>query len=173
MSETTGSKPAESGTEEARPSMGRVFLVVIDESPEMKVALRYACRRVAKSGGRVAMLYVMEPADYQEWVGVSNLMRDEARQQAEAIMQKMAGEVQKHAGSFPILHFREGDRQDEVLKLIDEEPSISILVLGAATGPKGPGPLITSLTSKQVGKLRIPITIVPGNLSDADIESIA
>ena len=115
----------------------------------------------------------MEPADFQEWVGVSNLMRDEARQQAEAVMQKMAGEVQKHAGSFPILHFREGERQDEVLKLIDEEPSISILVLGAATGAKGPGPLVSALTGKQVGKLRIPITIVPGNLSDADIENIA
>jgi len=157
----------------APPSMGRVFLVVVDDSPEMKIALRYACRRAARTNGRVAMLYVMEPADFQEWVGVSNLMRDEARQQAEAVMQKMAGEVQKHAGSFPILHFREGERQDEVLKLIDEEPSISILVLGAATGAKGPGPLVSSLTGKQVGKLRIPITIVPGNLSDADIENIA
>lgn len=157
----------------APPSTGRVFLVVVDDSPEMKIALRYACRRAARTNGRVAMLYVMEPADFQEWVGVSNLMRDEARQQAEAVMQKMAGEVQKHAGSFPILHFREGERQDEVLKLIDEEPSISILVLGAATGAKGPGPLVSSLTGKQVGKLRIPITIVPGNLSDADIENIA
>lgn len=166
MSETT-----EPNT--APPSTSRVFLVVVDDSPEMKIALRYACRRAAKTNGRVAMLYVMEPADFQEWVGVSNLMRDEARQQAEAVMQKMAGEVQKHAGSFPILHFREGERQDEVLKLIDEEPSISILVLGAATGAKGPGPLVSALTGKQVGKLRIPITIVPGNLSDADIENIA
>lgn len=170
MSESTaGTGEAKPGT----PSTSRVFLVVVDDSPEMKVALRYACRRAAKTQGRVAMLYVMEPADFQEWVGVSNLMRDEARSQAEAVMQKMAGEVQKHAGSFPILHFREGERQDEVLKLIDEEPSISILVLGAATGAKGPGPLVSSLTGKQVGKLRIPITIVPGNLSDADIENIA
>ncbi|TDQ82212.1 nucleotide-binding universal stress UspA family protein [Dongia mobilis] len=178
MSEATNAKsgdgkPGETRAGEDKPGMGRVFLVVVDESPEMKVALRYACRRAARTGGRVAMVYVMEPADYQEWVGVSNLMREEARQQAEAIMQKMAGEVQKHAQSFPILYFREGERQDEVLKLIDEEPAISILVLGAATGPKGPGPLISSLTGKQVGKLRIPITIVPGNLSDADIENIA
>lgn len=172
MSDMTDQSAAEKPNSE-KPVMGRVFLVVIDDSPEMKVALRYACRRAAKTNGRVAMLYVMEPTDYQEWVGVSNLMRDEARQQAEAIMQRMAGEVQKHAGSFPILHFREGDRLDEVLKLIEEEPSISILVLGAATGPKGPGPLISSLTGKQVGKLRIPITIVPGNLSDADVENIA
>jgi hypothetical protein len=135
--------------------------------------LRYACRRAASTGGRVAMAYVMEPGDYQEWVGVSNLIRDEARQQAEAIMQKMAGEVQKLSGKFPILYFREGDRQEEVMKLIDEEPTISILVLGASTGPKGPGPLISALTGKAIGKLRIPITIVPGNLSEADVENIA
>lgn len=151
----------------------RIFLVIIDESPELKIALRYACRRAAKTGGRVAMAYVMEPADYQEWVGVSNLIRDEARQQAEAIMQKMAGEVHKLSGNFPILYFREGERQDEVMKLIDEEPTISILVLGASTGPKGPGPLISALTGKAIGKLRIPITIVPGNLTEADIENIA
>ena len=70
--EKTADKPAS--------TLGRVFLVIVDESPELKVALRYACRRAAKSGGRVAMAYVMEPTDYQEWVGVSNLIRDEARQ---------------------------------------------------------------------------------------------
>lgn len=153
-------------------TLGRVFLVVVDQSPELKVALRYACRRAAKSGGRVAMAYVMEPGDYQEWVGVSNLIRDEARLQAEAVMQKMAGEVQKLSGNFPILYFREGERQDEVMKLIDEEPTISILVLGAATGPKGPGPLVSALTGKAMGKLRIPITIVPGNLSEADLDNV-
>ncbi|MBI2255888.1 MAG: universal stress protein [Proteobacteria bacterium] len=156
-----------------KPTMGRVFLIIVDESPELKVAIRYACRRAAKTGGRVAMCYVMEPSDYQEWVGVSNLIRDEARTQAEAIMQKMAGEVQKLSGNFPILYFREGERQEEIMKLIDEEPSISILVLGAATGSKGPGPLISALTGKAIGKLRIPITVVPGNLSEADIENIA
>ncbi|WP_374656005.1 universal stress protein [Dongia sp.] len=171
MTEPTD-KPAEKPAPD-KPTMGRVFLIIVDESPELKVALRYACRRAAKSGGRVAMAYVMEPTDYQEWVGVSNLIRDEARTQAEAIMQKMAGEVQKLSGNFPILYFREGERQEEVMKLIDEEPTISILVLGAATGSKGPGPLISALTGKAIGKLRIPITVVPGNLSDTDIENIA
>jgi len=168
----TDEKPTEKPTGE-KPTLGRVFLVIVDESPELKIALRYACRRAAKTGGRVAMCYVMEPSDYQEWVGVSNLIRDEARTQAEAIMQKMAGEVQKLSGNFPILYFREGERQEEVMKLIDEEPTISILVLGAATGSKGPGPLISALTGKAIGRLRIPITVVPGNLTEADIENIA
>jgi hypothetical protein len=46
-------------------------------------------------------------------------------------------------------------------------------VLGASTSPKGPGPLVSALTGKFVSKLRIPVTIVPGNLSDDDVESIA
>jgi len=73
----------------------------------------------------------------------------------------------------PVLYFREGNRREQVMKLIDEEPSISILVLGAATGNKGPGPLVSALTGKYVGKMRVPVTIVPGNLSAEDIEKIA
>jgi nucleotide-binding universal stress UspA family protein len=152
---------------------GRIFLVVVDDSPEMKTALRYACRRAAKSGGRVAMVHVSEPTGFREWVGVSQLMQDEARQQAEAVMQKMAAEVSKLSGKMPVLYFREGDRREEVMKLIDEELTISILVLGAATGPKGPGPLVTALSGKFVGKLRVPLTIVPGHLTQEDIEHIA
>jgi nucleotide-binding universal stress UspA family protein len=154
-------------------ALGRIFLVVVDDSPEMKTALRYACRRAAKSGGRVAMVHVSEPTGFREWVGVSQLMQDEARQQAEAVMQKMAAEVSKLSGKMPVLYFREGDRREEVMKLIDEELTISILVLGAATGPKGPGPLVTALSGKFVGKLRVPLTIVPGHLTQEDIEHIA
>ncbi|MDY0882167.1 universal stress protein [Dongia soli] len=161
------------GKSAAEAALGRIFLVVIDDSPEMKTALRYACRRAAKSGGRVAMVHVSEPTGFREWVGVSQLMQDEARQQAEAVMQKMAAEVSKLSGKMPVLYFREGDRREEVMKLIDEELTISILVLGAATGPKGPGPLVTALSGKFVGKLRVPLTIVPGHLTQEDIEHIA
>lgn len=167
-----GSAPTASASA-AESSSGRIFLVVIDESQEMKAALRYACRRAAKSGGRVAMVHIAEPTGFREWRGVSDLMRDEARQQAEAIMQKTAAEVAKLSGKMPILYFREGDRREELMNLIDEELSISIIVLGASTGPKGPGPLVTALTGKYVGKLRVPLTIVPGNLTAEDIEHIA
>ena len=159
--------------EAATPSAGRVFLVVVDETPELKLAIRYACLRAKKTGGRVAMAHVTAPEDMQEWIGVSRLIKEESRQQAEALMQKMAAEVQKLSGAMPVLYFREGDRREEVMKLIDEEPSVSILVLGAATGPKGPGPLVQALTSKYVGKLRVPVTIVPGNLTADDIDHVA
>lgn len=166
--ETTEAQPAE-----ATPASARVFMVVVDDTAELKLAIRYACLRAKKTGGRVAMLHVTAPEDMQEWIGVSRLIKEESRQQAEALMQKMAAEVQKLSGAMPVLYFREGDRRDEVMKLIDEEPSISILVLGASTGPKGPGPLVQALTSKYVGKLRVPVTIVPGQLTNDDIDHIA
>jgi nucleotide-binding universal stress UspA family protein len=149
----------------------RIFLVVVDQSPELKVALRYACRRAKATGGRVAMLYVTEPVD-SEWLAVGNLMREEQRAEAEARLQELAAQAQAMSGEMPVLHVREGAVRDELLKLLDEEPSISVLVLGAGTGPGGPGPLITALTGKYSSNLHIPLVIVPGSLSDEAIDAV-
>ena len=159
-------------TEESNSSASRVFLVVVDDSEEMNKALRFAGKRATNTGGRVALLYVVEPSEFQHWMAVGDLMRDEARSEGEQLLQRLAAQVNELTGTLPILYVREGDRRDELFKLIDEEPSISILVLGANTGQRGPGPLVAALTGKLVGKLRIPVTIVPGNLSDEDIDSI-
>jgi nucleotide-binding universal stress UspA family protein len=173
MSADPGSDPQVQPATASAAAQERVFLVVVDETPELKVALRYACRRAFRSNGRVAMVHVMEPTGFGDWIGVNELMRDEARQQAEAVMQKMATEVNKLSGKMPMLYFREGDRREELLKLIQEEPGISILVLAASTSPKGPGPLVSALTGKYVSKMRVPVTIVPGNLTPEDIEHVA
>ncbi|MBL8806219.1 MAG: universal stress protein [Rhodospirillales bacterium] len=150
----------------------RVFLVVVDDTPELKVALRFACLRARHSNGRVAMLYVTEPAEASEWVGVGELMREERRQEAETKLQELSRFVQEMSGQMPMLHVREGDVREELLKLLDEEPTISILVLAAGTSSKGPGPLISALASKHAAKLRVPLTIVPGSLADEDIDAI-
>ena len=150
----------------------RVFLVVVDDTEEMKVALRFACGRARNTGGRVALLYVVEPSDFQHWMAVGDLMREEARSEGEQLLQKLAAQVQALTDSMPELHVREGARREELLKLIDEDPSISILVLGASVDKRGPGPLIEALTGKLVGKLRVPLTIVPGNLTDDEIDQI-
>ena len=155
------------------PAPDRVFLVVADDSAELEVALRYACRRARKTRGRVALLAVVEPGDYQHWMAVGDLMKEEARQAAEQMLQKLAERVNEWTGTMPILYVREGARGDELLQLIEEEPSISILVLGANPGPKGPGPLVSMLTGKMVGRLRVPITIVPGNLSLEDVDKVS
>lgn len=150
----------------------RTFLVVIDQTPELSVALRYACRRARATGGRVAMLYVTEPATSSEWLSVGEMIREERRAEAEARLQELSAQIVKLAGDMPIFHVREGLVKDELLKLLDEEPSISILVLGAGTGPKGPGPLVSALAGKLSGKLRVPITIVPGSLTEDDVDAI-
>lgn len=151
----------------------RVLLVVVDDSAEMTVALRYACRRARHAAGRVALLHVIERTEFQTWLGVGDLMAKEARTEAEQLMQRIAKQVGEQVGALPVIYLREGARGDELMRLIEEEPSISILVLGANTGPGGPGPLVSALTGKMVGKLRVPVTIVPGNLSEEDIDAIS
>jgi nucleotide-binding universal stress UspA family protein len=150
----------------------RIFLVVVDESEEMRVALRYAALRARRTGGHVALLYVIEPSDLQQWMAVESLMREERREEAEALLQKLSGEVAELCGSLPIVYIREGRRRDELMALLDEEPSISVLVLAAGTGAEGPGPLVTQLVGKMSGKMRVPVTVVPGSLSDDQIAAL-
>src|ERR1700757_3050927 len=151
----------------------RVFLVVVDESKELQTALHYAARRSAHTGGRLALLYVIEPSELQHWISIENLAREERREEAEELVQRLCEQIAPIAGTIPIVYIREGHRRDQLLALIDEEPSISILVLAAATGPEGPGPLITYLTGKPAARLRIPITIVPGGLTLEQLDAVS
>jgi nucleotide-binding universal stress UspA family protein len=151
----------------------RVFLVVVDESEELRIAVHYAARRAAHTGGRVALLYVIEPTELQHWIAIENLAREEQREEAEQLMQRLCEEILPIAGSMPMVYIREGPRRDELLALINEEPSISILVLAAGTGPEGPGPLISYLTGKPAARLRIPVTIVPGGLTMEQLDAVS
>ena len=137
------------------PTKPRVFLVVVDESNELQAALHYAARRAAHTGGRIALLHVIEPSELQHWISIENLAREERREEAEQLMQRLCEEIAPIAGTIPIVYIREGHPRDQLLALIAEEPSISILVLAAGTGPEGPGPLITYLTGKPAARLRI------------------
>ena len=151
----------------------RVFLVVVDETEELQTALHYAARRAAHTGGRIALLHVIEPSELQHWVSIENLAREERREEAEQLVQRLCEEIVPIAGTMPIVYIREGRPRDELLALIAEEPSISILVLAAGTGPEGPGPLITYLTGKPAARLRIPITIVPGGLTLEQLDAVS
>jgi nucleotide-binding universal stress UspA family protein len=151
----------------------RVFLVVVDETEELQIAVHYAARRASHTGGRVALLHVIEASELQHWIAIENLAREERREEAEQLMQRLCDEILPIAGSMPIVYIREGSRRDELLALINEEPSISILVLAAGTGPEGPGPLISYLTGKPAARLRIPITIVPGSLTMEQLDAVS
>ena len=172
MTDTPTTTQTDDDRETPDSSGDRIFLCVVDSTDEMRVAIRFASRRAGRTGGRVAMLYVMEPADFQHWMSVEEKMREERREEAERVLQDHASDVHDICGTMPVLYVREGSPADAILQLIEEEPRIAILVLGAGTGKKGPGPLVSSIAGKLSGKFPIPITVVPGNLNDEQIDAL-
>ena len=150
----------------------RVFLVVIDDSDELHQALYYACRRAVRLDGHIALMYCIPPAEFQHWAGVGELMREEARTEAEDLLRVNSEYVHDITGKTPAVYLREGDPKVELINLINEASEITMLILGASTEGENSGPLINYMTTKGATMCRVPITIVPGNLSDDDIDHI-
>lgn len=149
----------------------RKFMVVVDETPECMNAMRFAARRAAKTGGGVVMLYVIAPDDFQHWMGVAELMRQEARDAAEERLSELATEVHDLSGVTPEFVIREGNRADEVLSLIEADLEVGVLVLGAGEGDN-PGPLVSQLVARMGGRMPIPVTVVPGAMSMERIDAV-
>jgi len=152
----------------------RKYLVVIDDTPECDRAVYWASKRAARTGGAtVLMLHVIGTQDRnQQWLGVADIMRAEAHEEANAVLDRYAARANGVAGITPERVIREGSLADEILKLIDEDEDIGILVLAAGTEKEGPGPLVVNL-SKTAGTYPIPIAIVPGHLSDEEIDALS
>jgi nucleotide-binding universal stress UspA family protein len=149
------------------------FLVVIDESPECDRAVYFASRRALRTGASVIMLRVIETADRnQQWLGVADIMRAEAHEEANSVLDRHAARISSITGVMPERVIREGDKSEEMLKLIDEDEDIAALILAAGTGKEGPGPLVTGL-AKTAGEFPIPLALVPGHLSDEDLDSMS
>lgn len=157
-------------TNGGRPIM-RKFLVILDDSRECLNAMRFAAMRAAKTGGGVEILSVIPPDEFNHWIGVGNVMREEARERIEVHYEVFAKWMRDRQNIEPELVIREGQPVDEIMAQIRDDPEIGVLVLGAGTDKKGPGPLVTQLT-KNAGGLPIPITIVPGDLSKEKLEAI-
>jgi nucleotide-binding universal stress UspA family protein len=157
----------------AQSARRRKFLVVVDKSPECKVALRFAARRAEHTGGIVTLLTVVAPADFQHWRSVEEAMREEALEEAEKLLHDAARDVNRIGGLFPEYIVREGKTRDTILALLKEDPDISILVLGAGTGREGPGPLVSLVAQEATNAYPIPVTIVPGSLSDEAVDALA
>jgi len=149
------------------------FLVVIDDSPECDRAVYFASRRALRTGAGVLMLRVIETHDRnQQWLGVADIMRAEAQEEANAVLDRHAARVSSITGVMPERVIREGEKADEMLALIDEDEDIAALILAAGTGNEGPGPLVSSL-AKSAGTFPIPVAVVPGHLSDEDLDSMS
>ena len=149
----------------------RKFLVVLDDSRECLNAMRFAAMRAARSGGGVLVLAVIPPDEFQHWIGVGEVMREEARERIHAHYEVFAKWMRDRQKVEPELVIREGEVVPEILAQLKEDAEVGVLVLGAASGTKGPGPLVTQLT-RSAGTLPVPITVVPGDLSKERLEAI-
>jgi nucleotide-binding universal stress UspA family protein len=154
----------------------RKFLVIIDETPEVESALYFAASRIGHTGGQIVLLYVIEPHDFTQWAGVKAVQEEEETAKAKALFRLNRRKLDK-AGFEQIPTeevIRSGKRPDEIVKLIDEDEDVAIMILGASTDSKGPGPLVSSLAAgKLAGSFPIPIVIVPGSLKLDDLKAMA
>jgi len=149
------------------------FMVVVDKTPECARAVHFAARRAARTGSNLIMLAVVDPPDDFEWIGVGEAMVEEASEEAEKQLETAAREARSAAGVEPEQVIRVGDRAEEIIKLIREDEDISFLVLAAGSSKEGPGPLVTTLVGKAASTFPIPIVIVPGGLTDEEIDALA
>jgi nucleotide-binding universal stress UspA family protein len=151
----------------------RKYLVVIDDTEECDRAVFWAAKRAAHNKSAILMLRVIEPGERnQQWLGVADIMKAEAEEAANAALDKFAKRIKDISGINPQRAIREGDPAEQMVQLIEDDAEIDILVLGAGTGKEGPGPLVSSV-AKNAGSFPIPVAIVPGHLSDEQLEAVA
>ncbi len=152
----------------------RYILVIADKSDEMNTALDYACARSKKTGRKIIIATFIEPLDVLTTQGITEIMKNEAREEAQKLLNSAASIVKDSTGLIPILYSREGEIISELKKLIEEDHNINVLVLAANSNEKekNPGPIINALVTKEISSLRIPVMIVPGNFSKEYISQI-
>ena len=149
----------------------KFILVIADGSKEMNVALEYACARSKKTNRKIIIATFIEPVDVLTTQGVTEIMQNDAREDAEKKLKSASSFVKEKTGVMPVLHIREGEVMTELKALIKEEKNINVLVLAANVDEKDndPGPIINSLVTKEFSNFRVPVMIVPGNLSNEHI----
>lgn len=149
----------------------RKFMAVIDGTPECERAVHYAGRRAQNTNGSLVMLYVIPEGDFQQWLGVEQIMRAEAREEAEAVMAKIAQKVRETIGIDPEIVIREGSAAEEINAVIEDDRDIAILILASGSAKEGPGPLVTSLAGRTAA-FPIPVTVLPDTLTDDEIDAL-
>jgi nucleotide-binding universal stress UspA family protein len=148
-------------------------LVIVDETAEWDRAVRYASRWAIRGGGGVVMLRIIETEDQnQQWLGVADIMRAEAYEEAHAALDRAVGRANGIGAITPERVIREGDPTEQILDVIERDVDIAMLVVAAHFGAEGPGSIITLMASA-ASAFPIPVTIVPGELSDADIDGLS
>ncbi|EJF78551.1 Universal stress protein family [Candidatus Bartonella washoeensis] len=150
----------------------RKILVIIDETPECRRAVAFAAQHAQNTNRTLVLLCVVDSIEFQHFLGVNNVMRTESTQTAHRVLGDIANEVRMtHALETEII-VREGKKIDEISKLIDEDKEIALIILAASGHTEGPGPLVQLIGIRGTA-FSVPVTVIPSNLADEDIESIA
>ena len=153
-------------------NLKRTYLVVVDDSAESRVALRFAARRASKTGGRVEVLGIVEPQDFVQFGGVQTAIEEEQRLRIEGVVSAAVGEIVDESGIEANIIIRQGEAVRTVREYLGGREDVAALVLGAA--PNGsPGPLVASFTGHDAGQLPCPVMIIPGSLSEERLEQLS
>ncbi|MBK1969217.1 universal stress protein [Brevundimonas sp. 3P9-tot-E] len=155
--------------------MPRKFLVVVDDTPELDAALAYAARRARSTGGHVVLLRALVGGSDEHWSGVRDEIRRQQREEAEALLARLGEKVAETSGAPPVYLIEEGDPQAAIRKAVSDDPDIKILILAAGANGRGPGPLISAVLKHGAGFTgrKLPVTIVPGELTEEEIQDLA
>ena len=153
--------------------MKKKFLVVIDESEELEKAVYFAANRAINTDGELSLLYIVDPAVNAQWSRIENLIEQEATSEAKKLCRIWSQKIKSRFSIESEVIIRMGDRCEELLKLVKEDRNIRFLVLASNANSEDPGPLIKALTGKRLKDLSIPIVVIPGSLSEKDIDLIA
>lgn len=150
----------------------RIYLTVIDDTPEAEIALRFAARRAVKTGGGVEILSLLPPQEFIAFGGVQATIEEEARLHAEGLVTAAAGALLEESGLRPSITVREGDGPKIIREIIAADPQIAALVLGAAASG-APGELVTHFAGTDAGALPVPLMIIPGSLTAEQIDRLS
>ena len=148
------------------------FLIIADDTPEFVKVLRLASKRAEKVGGSVSMLKIIPPADFQHWMSVRDIMEEEAREEALETLDYYKNEIKRISGIDAESVIREGKPEEVIANIIAEDRDIHLLVLGANVDGD-PGPLIKSFREVLLNELHMPVLVVPGNMTDEEIDKFA
>jgi nucleotide-binding universal stress UspA family protein len=150
----------------------RAYVVIIDETEEALLALRFAARRAAKTSGYIHLVALVPKQQFSAFAAVQATIEDEARSRAETLLTAATGNLLAEGAKMPVISVRQGKAVKVVREYLIEHPEVSALVLGAAV-EGGPGPLVAHFTGSGAGQLACPVFVVPGSLSEADIERLS
>ena len=152
--------------------MKKKFLIVIDESEELEKAIYFAANRAIHTDGNLSLLYIVDPAVNAQWSRIENLIEQEATSEAKKLCREWSQKIKSRFDIESEVIIKMGDRCDELLKLVEEDKNIRFLVLASSANSEEPGPLIKALTGKKIKDLSIPMVIIPGFLSEKEIDLI-